>query len=340
MAEYYANFDLATGDNDGTDADNAWQTFQDAIDGTNGTQPAEGDTVWCLGTDTISTSVTMDGNSGSVTTGYVKFIGVSSLSPVMNNGTKAIIDANSTAVNCVNTASANYIWIENFEFTGATADGWLGSSGGDNLVFNNVDFDNNGAEGYDDNDQSDNNRFFFCRFFLNTSDGVFRSANSLHAWCSAYNNGDNGFHIDSGDRAILIYCLAFDNGDSDSNITGDAYLFVLSCVVDGTGQTGETGIAPDNDSVVLATRITNLATGYDGGTDNQISAYNLFHNNTTDINGAYVQQLNYNGVDTNKFDPDADDGYNDASSDDYNLKADRTFIGNGSDVVPLGVGDD
>ena len=45
------------------------------------------------------------------------------------------------------------------------------------------------------------------------------------------------------------------------------------------------------------------------------------------------------GVDTNDIsDTDDDDGYNNKATQDFNLKADRTYNGDGNDTIPMGIG--
>jgi len=146
MATYYVDPD-AGGDDNGTDWTNAWTTLQRAIDGdgVGGTQPAAGDTVYCRGTETLDAACDVDGNSGTVNTGFIKYVGCNASGSV--DGTRYVMDATDTYVSCLDTFSASHIWFENFQFTQATDDGVDLSGGGDNLVFVNCVSDNHGGAG-------------------------------------------------------------------------------------------------------------------------------------------------------------------------------------------------
>jgi len=75
MSLYYANFDLTTGLNNGTSAENAWQSMSAAIAGLS----TGGNTVLCQGTDTLSAGLTLTAaQAGTLADGYNKWIGVNS----------------------------------------------------------------------------------------------------------------------------------------------------------------------------------------------------------------------------------------------------------------------
>lgn len=159
--------------------------------------------------------------------------------------------------------------------------------------------------------------------------------------CVAYLNGDEGFYINFTDYHVFWACCSCDNGDGDDNIEVDAWSSIINCVVDGTGQTTETGInLTASQNVIIGCRITNCATGINGGNKWGTYGWNLFDNNTSDTsNDSYLDPLPYTtDTDTNEIDPDADDGYNDAANGDHNLKASRTYNGDGNDLVGLGLG--
>ena len=114
-------------------------------------------------------------------------------------------------------------------------------------------------------------------------------------------------------------------------------------MADGTGQTGETGIyagSNNHAALLLANRVTNCATGINGNSTISIFGWNLFHNNTNDTTSAtYLEAIPLDSdTDTNEYDPDADDGYEDAANKDFNLKTSRTYNGDGTDTVGLGIG--
>jgi len=111
-----------------------------------------------------------------------------------------------------------------------------------------------------------------------------------------------------------------------------------------------TGLGLQTDAnIVIGNRITNCGTGVDFSSEETIFAWNYIHNNTTDFanpasiggyaNGGYANTVpNDADEDTNEIDADADDGYNNAGNDDLNLKAARTYNGDGNDVVAMNIG--
>jgi hypothetical protein len=343
MPTYYADFDLTTGNNDGTTAANAWQTLQAAIDGLNGTQPVAGDIIYCTGTDTLSTAIDMDGNSGSDAAGPIRWIGCSDLTPTID-GTRAVIDANSAVASCIVTWTSAQNWFENFEFTGATGTGVdLSTNTADENNFINCIFHNNGAHGVDCDTGANSVVFIRCKFYSNTNDGFTNGGGTLTFFlCAFYSNGDSGIDASFAGSWHILGCLFFDNGDNDENCEVAGATLVAHCVFDGTGQTGETGLNYTNDygNCAIMNRFTNLATGLNCGSNVVFYGWNLFDNNTTDVSnaGGSLTIPQDGTADTNQYDPDADDGYNNTATQDYNLKASRTFNGDGTDTVGFNVG--
>ena len=107
---------------------------------------------------------------------------------------------------------------------------------------------------------------------------------------------------------------------------------------------------------IVANRITNNTIGIDLSTEQTITAWNFFDGNTDDLanpaawaeEGAYAcyicDESEINTNQTDDADPgaplhgDGDDGYNAQATEDFNLKADRTYNGDGTDVVGLNIG--
>ncbi len=341
MANRYADFDLGTGDNDGSSAANAWQTIQDAIDGNNSSQPAAGETVYCKGTDTLSAQIDMDGTSGTVAGGYVKWVGCSSLDPVTIDGTTVVLDGNDAVADVIGSWSSARQWLENFEITNATDDGV--AAVGDACVFVNVSIHGNAGDGmlHTGNDA----QYWRCQIYNNGSEGAQTvEGGTRFINCAIYNNAEHGLNVKGNDTLFIYGCVFHDNGNNFNHAHDlDNRSIIINNVFDGTDQTGDIGVelSTDNEyNLIALNRFTNLVTGISADDGLGVFGYNLFHNNTNDVLGMGVYQaIPMDGdTDTNKYDPDADDGYNDASSNDFNLKASRTYNGDGTDVIGLKIG--
>ncbi len=340
MPNRFANFDLGTGDNDGSTAANAWQTLQDVIDGSNDTQPQPGEKVYCIGTDTLSSPVDMDGQSGDTTSGPVIFVGCSDLTPTID-GTRAEIDANGQA-NILTAFSMSNIIFENFNFHNCTGDGIVFGAGSDRAWFVNCLLHNCGANGVAGNSGAIQNWWIRSKIYNCTNDGFTDMGTGfVLALCAVYNNGDQGTDPTfSGDH--LYYGNAiFDNGDGDRNLETSAGCYTLCNVIDGTNQGTETGLYVTYDyNLVLFNRITNLATGLDASSEAVWYGWNLFESNTADTaNMTLAVPIPQDAdLDTNEIDPDAgDDGYEDASAMKYNLKESMKYNGDGNDVIGMNV---
>lgn len=341
MANRFANFDLGAGNNDGTTAANAWRTMQAAIDGLNDVPPAAGETVWCMGTDTLAAQIDMDGASGSLAAGYIKWVGCSSLDPIVVDGTKAVLDGNAAVADILTAWSAARQWMENFEITNATDDGV--ASVGDACIFVNVSIHDNAGDGmlHTGNDA----QYWRCQIFNNGSDGVQTVESGTRFICSAiYNNAEHGINAAGNDTLLIYGCAYHDNGNNFNHVNDiDNRNIILNNVFDGTDQTGEIGIEMSLESeynIVAFNRFTNLVTGISADDGLGVFGYNLFHNNTNDVLGMTVYQAipMDADADTNEYDPDVDDGYNDVAKNDFNLKASRTYNGDGNDVIPMKIG--
>lgn len=348
MATYYVD-PTAVGADNGTTQANAWTTLQRAIDGAGvgATQPAAGDIVYCRaggGNDeTLAAATDFDGNSGSASTGYVKYIGVNS--SWVADGTRYVLNGNSAATDCV-TLTSNYIWFQNIEVKNATGDGFdLQVGGGDSAVFVNCYSHTNGSDGWRAGTSVVKLIFINSIAYNNSNDGIETGAsNALVLGFVSYQNGARGIFAYGG-GACYAYNKIFDNGNSSNNIdiAGRDDALIINNVIDGTNQTGETGINCSNTTDrtrIFFNRITNCATGIDAGGVSQLFGWNLFHNNTADTaNAAFLEAIPYEATtDTNQYDPDADDGYNATGTFDYNLKASRTYNGDGNDTIGLNVG--
>jgi hypothetical protein len=288
---------------------------------------------------TFNESIDVNTNSGSAAGGYIKIIGYNG-SEVLD-GTRCVIDGESTRANCLTNYDQDIIWWENFEFTGATESGVDLTGTGINNLFINCISHNNGIHGWDCVG-SGANRWMRCLSYGNTNVGWNDPENGCHFFmCFGYQNGDEGVNFVHS-SATVIASGFFDNGESNINLREPGNnSFVYNCFMDGTNQTGETGALYNRDwATFIANRITNCATGLDCGGEVVLFGLNLFHNNTADTaNVGISDTLPFDTVvDSNEYDPDIDDGYNAAGSFDYNLKADRTYNGDGSDTIGMNVG--
>lgn len=289
--------------------------------------------------------VIVDTQSGSNASGVIKYIGVNSSWAI--DGTQAIINGNGDATYCIDgtTGTCQYLWWQNVQFTNAVDSGLqITSSNMDEWILINCDIDSHGNDGFVGASGNNYMTFILSRIYNNTDNGVIIGNASRFILSSSYGNGTIGYNVGSSGNALIFASTIFDNGNSSINILFDTGTVILNSVIDGTGQTGETGIRPyDTNSeavMVLMTRITNCATGLDAINGIVFHGWDLYHNNTSDTaNAGTLYAIPDNDTaDTNQYDPDADDGYNDASSKDYNLKSSRTYNGDGNDTIGLGVG--
>jgi len=325
MATYYADFDLATGDNDGSDAANAWKTFADVIAGSNGTAPAAGDTVLCKGTDTLSGTTRTINISGSAASGYIKLIGVDASWNNVGGSSRAVIDANGGAIVALTYNAASFIWLENFRVTNtnkASGKDGIGSAAAYseyNIFINCVaDNCNNGFAG---GGYLRYHRFIRCLAHTNTANG-FSSRYAQISFCRAYGNTNHGFHLSDN---VAFASLAHDNGADGFYVYGSS---VIQCSSYGnTGDGFELSLAASNTNGFVACRA-----GGNGGAGFNVSAAGLrmpvfyyYGDNTTETAGNYDEILNdgastvtLNGTDTNE-------GFVDPANDDYNLRSDATF---------------
>jgi len=366
MTTYYVDTTVSGGLDNGSSWANAWNDLQAAID-----KPlAAGDVVLCYSNgdtnkESPGATIDFDGTSGSNSSGgYIKFIGCSTNSGDGSpDGTKYVLDGGG-ARDPIIALNSLRIWIENFRFTNASGDGV--NTGGINAniwVWINCIFDNNGDCGWSCSSNSSSTHWFIgCQFYGNTGDGLEAIAASAYYTfvnCVVYQNGGRGIDGIQSQNGILSRCLIFDNGDSNINLAIAHYSIIDSCIIDGTNQSSENGIYLGGDLVyVFATRITNSVNGIEATDNLGIVGWCLFDGNTND-SGDATDTLLYHlpfqsdldltsnkGVfsegnpagSTNKFDPDTDDGYEDATSLDYNVKTSRTYNGDGTDTVGFNVG--
>lgn len=326
MAIYYADFDLATGNNDGTTAANAWQTMQRAVDGTAGTQPTAGDIVYCTGTDTLGANLDLDGLTGDITSGMVRWIGVSDLTPT-NDGTRAVIDGGNTYT-CTATAT-DYWYFENFEFTQMLTAGIESATSPDFWFFLNCSFNNNGAEGINCV-QLQFSLFVRCSFYANTTDGVLRAADNTFYFCSLHDNTGSGVNFGPGSlMQSMIGCLIYDNGgDGLEGLPQKTVVF--NCVINGNTNDGIVGISSAGLRIVIGNRITNNGVnGIDGINEIVLHGWNYYEDNVTANRtqmGISYEILDDGATTEVEDQADTNEGYTNKGdgAEDFNLRSDAT----------------
>ncbi len=299
------------------------------------------DNVTQVDQETIS-AVSVDGLQVDGTTGTnsAQIIFTGTNGSWVNDGTKPILDGGSAttkATNCLYIDGPDYYRFENFQITDASGDG-LSTNGAvtqDYWIVINCDFDNCGGDGADVEDM-DRSLYIGCKFFSNTGNGCDTLGSlSNFIWCSFYNNTGNGIEKGTDDSQMFYGCIIHNNAGSYGAFL-DAEIKIINCVIDGN-TTGLRISSSIGGSIVLSNRITNNTTGANMSGPHPLG-WNLFDTNGTDTSGANLIILEYKGdADTNEYDPDADDGYNDRANDDFNLKDSRTFTGE-TEFFDLGVG--
>lgn len=322
MATYYADFDLTTGNNDGSDAANAWRTMADVIAGNNGTVPAAGDSVLCKGTDTTS-AVTTVNISGS-NTGHIKFIGVDSSWDNVGDTTRAIIDANNGAYVCTSIAGS-YIWFENFEFinagsSGSTYHGVQFASGAyrDYCIFINCAARDNNGIGFDGNGGYARwVNMFKCLSDSNYS-GFEDIRGSTFDFCVALNSTSYGYYFSQ--TAVMNGCMAI-----NCNIGLYAYQ-VVGKAINSIFHANDYGIRTYlANQVISGCRITANTVGVDNIGSLRTPLFGCYLDNTTDTSGEVDLFLNDGADSVTLAGTDTDYGYSSSAGGDFNLTADATM---------------
>lgn len=323
MTTYYVD-PAASGSNDGTSWTDAWTNVQSAFD-----TATAGDKVYCRGTQTLTVSIDMDTNSGS-TTAPIEFVGCNASGNV--DGTLFVLDGNSAATNCLNAGTnIDYINISHFQLKNATGNGF-DADANRRCLWYNCHFNNNGAAGWGAAAQTSHyTTFIRCRFYSNTTYGVRYTGYTNLLFCTVNNNTSTGVaNGGSADHCLYYGSIIHDNGGSYGIYYSGDNSKVVNCVIDGesTGISNPSGVG--GPWFVIGCRITNNTTGVDHASSPKVGyiGWNYFHGNTTDktANMDDFQLIkDLTETDTNKYDVDADDGYNDRSNDDFNLKESRTL---------------
>ena len=287
MAEYYVD-PTATGDDTGASKTNAWTTMQRCEDGTDGTQPAAGDTVLFRHSGAVGAAdetigaggIDIDGNagdSGAAGSGYIRYIGVNSAWE--NDGTQYVLDGNSATVASgiwVMAVGTNYRWFENFLVTKSATSGITAIDVCNYCIFKNVTASLNASTGI----TADNIRvsvFQNCSTITNDSDG-FTGLRGRAIRCVSAGNGFSGFTLST--LGVLLDSI------SAGNTISGVYVFssgaaVIGNVIDGNGSLGIYG-SEGSASIIEDNRITHNASygaHYNGPIDGAFLSRNVFYGN-------------------------------------------------------------
>ena len=296
-----------------------------------------GEIVYCRGTETMGATATL-ATAGSEAAGYVKVIGCNASTGAVD-GTTYKMNADGNAYNI----SCNVInqWFQNIEVYGSTTHGWAFASSFDYSVLINCIARNNTGTGF--YALSSYNKLIKCRSYTNGASGfTVGSGNNLFLFCVSYDNTDDGFVLLQTGQTC-IGCVAHDNGASDNaGFSGvDIHGVIFNCVADGEVY----GVALNDASAsVFGTRMTNCSTNgllIDTTADCSVYGWNVFDTNTADVTDLSTGSSaipDDADTDTNEYDPDADDGYNNKATHDFNLKATRTYNGEADDAIDLNFG--
>lgn len=229
--------------------------------------------------------------TGSGTDGSpIQFIGVDS--SWSNNGTKAVIDGNGKATNCLVGDNVDHIWMENITFQNAADDNVAVVDGNYcyYCIFLHCLFQNAGAKGLDrspDNSKGFSRSIFvYCQSLSNTTDGFHATIGCIFRGCVASDNGAYGFVGNSLNQQV-VDCVVHNNTGTGVQVW--AGNIIHGCVIDANGTRGI--YATVGPVLVSGNAITNNGTygiETDGGAT-VLDLNNFFSNNTSGrTNGATV----------------------------------------------------
>lgn len=326
MTTYYVDPD-ATGMEDGSTWDDAWVTMQDAVDGSNGTQPTAGDTVLMRGEEASYSTVSLNGSAGS-TSGRVAFVGVNASGT--EDGTRYVIDG-SSHMSYGMQLDQDYIELRNIEIKDCNSHGFYKAnySAADFLLMNNCYIHDNSGYGYYAGASGTRyGHFIACRFEGNTSSGWF--GNGVLQGCISKSN-DHGFYV-SGSQPTIVFidCMAIANTGNGWRMDyyGNDFTVLHNCVADGNGTAGYSRTSNGVLDVLSGMRLTENGTGIECSSSSSITsivdcympASTEDRDNTTnlDITAGLSSQLTFNGSNTNDFSgTDSGGGYENAASGDF-----------------------
>ena len=333
MSNFYVDPN-AVGTNDGSSWENAWTSLQTAFD-----TLTAGEECFCRGSQIISEPLSLSTHSGTASTGHIKFIGCNENGDV--DGSKFVIDANSTAIYCLQQLNtANYIIIQNFELKNALSyNFYQNSPSSDYCIFYNCDFHSCAGSGtYPRRFRS--NLYIFCRFYDNANSGANPSLeNQNYLFCSFYDNGlDGAGGFSGGFTSTFIGCISYNNMRYGvSGFRGNAISMNSVIHNNGSNAINEQDVGQ---LIFIGNRITKHNNTGSYGFNIQgasiILGYNYFQGNAGgNFIGIPNTRVDLNsfgllGIDANKYDlGDINYGYKSIvpESENFNLREDASLWG-------------
>lgn len=326
MATLYADFDLASGANDGSSWGDAWRTMADVIAGTNSSAPAAGDEVLCRNTNDITATNAMT-LQGSAASGYIKFIGVGGGGTNVGGSTRAVIDGQKNNVIGLELNNADFLWFENFEIKNCGSAGIANhgvsciTANSDHLVFINCISHDNYGNGFSGNTLSYYSHFYKCSAYNNSGRGWYNWRYGVLFYCSSHDNTYEGFALYSN---TAKGCIAWDNGtygfysyseNMDTNCvahsnTGKGFYYPYASVANANE-----GCRSTDNSVGVEQTTSGI----------QKLFYYYGDNNTADTGGTYKSILNDGNTTVTLNGSDTNFGYTDYANDDFSLTSSATY---------------
>jgi len=314
MSTYYVD-PAAGGANNGTSWADAWADFQSAVDAA-----AAGDTVYCRGTQTLSSVINDTSlNSGDTTSGHIKFVGCDAGGTARAG--QFTLDGNNAVTRCLDMQSGvQRISFENFTFKRTTSascvDVWKVQAY--YWLFRQCVFELSGSSNGAQFAALQRSHVDQCIFRNNGNAGVWCAGACTHfTHCAFYGNGNWGVTATYGFNTVYG-CLFYENAQGGLSLGGDVQT-IVNCAFDGGS--GDDGLQTGNrkEVLILGCRFTNNA-GYGIGSsvaadESKFQDWCVFYNNTA---GA---KENAWGGGLHSDESPADDGYVDADDDDYNIKS-------------------